>query len=108
MSSEETEEVVLGDGESEDTVTESFYLNFTGKLMLAAIGSWLAGKLTNIKLRGSKREVKVVADAMVASRKFQDELKKPGATVKSVIDKLGVKHMTEREFERVFKVKWPL
>lgn len=95
-----------GDGVVEEL--NELHLNLVGKMMLTAIGAWMAGKATNLKFRGSKREVEAVANALQASKKFQDELRKPGASVANVMDKLGVKHMTAREFERMFGVKWPL
>lgn len=84
------------------------HFNLLGKLTLAALGAWLVGKATNLKLRGNKQQVNAVANALLASRKFQDELKRPGASLESVMQKLRVKNMNAREFERTFGVKWPL
>jgi len=89
-------------------LNEEGYLNFSGKLFLTALGSWLVGKAVNTKLRGSRDEISAVTNALLASRKFQDELRKPGATIQSVIDKLHVKQMSAAEFERVMGVQWPL
>ena len=72
------------------------HLNLAGKLFFAACGAWLLGKATNMKLRGTKDEIDAVANAMISSRRFQDELNRPGATVQSVIDKLGLKHASAR------------
>ncbi len=83
-------------------------LNILGKIALGAIGSWLVGKATNIKLRGTKEQIDSVAKALISSKKFQDELNSPGATVQSVMEKLKVKNMSAREFERMFNVPWPL
>lgn len=83
-------------------------LNLAGKLMVAAMGSWLLGKMTNIKLKGSPAEIRAVTNALLSSKRFQDELKKPGATVQSVADKLGLKSMSASQFERTFGVRWPL
>jgi len=83
-------------------------LNFLGKIFLASVGAWLFGKLTNVKVRGTKEQVDAVANAMLASRKFQDELNRPGASVESVIQKLDLKNASAREFEARLGVKWPL
>ena len=68
----------------------------------------MLGKIVNTKLRGNQSEVTAISNALLASRKFQDELRRPGASVQSVIEKLQVKNMSAAEFERVFGVRWPL
>ena len=83
-------------------------MNLLGKLFVTAVGAWLVGKATNIKVRGSQDEVQVVANAMLASKRFQDELRAPGASIESVMEKLGLKHATAREFERILGVPFPL
>lgn len=84
------------------------HLNLAGKILLASIGAWLIGRATNVKIRGTEDQVNAVMQAMVASRAFQDELSKPGATIDSVMSKLNVKNMTVAEFEKLFHLKWPL
>ena len=83
-------------------------LNLLGKIFFASCAAWLVGKSTNLKVRGSQQEINAVAQAMLASRRFQEELKKPGATVNSVMDKLNLKHASAREFERILGVPFPL
>lgn len=83
-------------------------LNLLGKIFFGTLAAWLAGKVVNTKLRGNRDEVEAVSNALSASRRFQDELHRPGATVDSVIQKLGIKHMSASEFERVLGVPWPL
>lgn len=82
--------------------------NVTGRLILASISSWLVDKPVNTKIRGSQREVKAVANALIASKIFQEELRRPGVTVESVSQKLRLKHDAVSEFEKVFGVRWPL
>jgi hypothetical protein len=84
------------------------HLNMLGKIFFASVGAWLLGKLTNLKVRGTPEEVNAVANAMMSSRRFQDELQRPGASVESVVQKLGLKHASAREFERILGVPWPL
>lgn len=83
-------------------------VNLLGKVFFATLGAWLVGKFVNTKLRGSRDEIEAVGNALAASRRFQDELNRPGATVDSVVQKLGIKHMSASEFERVLGVPWPL
>jgi hypothetical protein len=92
----------------DETLAEGGYLNLTGKIMLASLGAWMLGKIVNTKLRGNQSEVTAIANALLASRRFQDELRRPGASVQSVIEKLQVKNMSAVEFERVLGVRWPL
>jgi hypothetical protein len=92
----------------DETLAEGGYLNLTGKIMLASLGAWMLGKVVNTKIRGSQSEVSAITNALLASRRFQDELRRPGASVQSVIEKLQVKNMTAVEFERVLGVRWPL
>lgn len=84
------------------------HVNLLGKLFFATVGAWLVGKTTNVLLRGTQTEVQAVTNAMLASRRFQDELKRPGATIQSVMDKLNLKHASAQEFERTLGVPWPL
>lgn len=76
--------------------------------MLAAIGAWLVGRATNLKIRGTEEEISAVSQAMMASKRFQEELQRPGATVESVMQYLGLKHASAREFERILGISWPL
>lgn len=83
-------------------------MNLLQKIFLTAISAWAVGKDTSTKFRGKKEEIEAIYNAMKATRLFQEELKRPGATVQSVMDKLDIKHMAEAEFERIFAVKWPV
>jgi|SRR5579871_2488168 len=83
-------------------------LNLLGKIFFVTAAAWLVGKAVNMKIRGTPDEVQAVANAMMASRRFQDELNHPGASVESVMQKLNLKHASAREFERILGVPWPL
>lgn len=84
------------------------HVNLLGKIFLASVAAWIVGRVTNIKLRGSKSEIDAVADALLSSRRFQDEMAQPGATVQTVMQKLGMKQFSAREFERVLGVPFPM
>ena len=98
----------MEDNDKTSSLTEGGYLNLTGKLFIVSLGAWLVGKYTNMKIRGSRDEMSAVANALLASKRFQEELRKPGATVQSVIDKLHIKQMSAAEFERTLGIPWPL
>jgi hypothetical protein len=93
--------------QKKDALNE-LHVGLLGKLFFAAVGAWLVGRATNTLLRGTPDEIQAVANAMVTSKRFQDELKRPGATVQSVMDRLNLKHATAKEFERALGVPWPL
>jgi hypothetical protein len=97
----------MDSNEKSDKLIEA-RLNFAGKMMVAAMGAWMVNKVVNTKIRGSSDEVTVIANALMSSKKFQEELQKPGATVASVMEKLRVKQMSAAEFERVLGIRWPL
>lgn len=96
----------LDKGDSKKLQTEG--LNFIGKLFFASVAAWLVGRVTGLKIKGSEEQVIAVKNAMMSSKRFQDELSYPGATVDSVMNKLNLKHASAVEFERVLGVRWPL
>lgn len=85
-----------------------FRVNTMGKVFFAALGAWLVGRLSGIKIRGTQEEINAIANAMMASKRFQDELNRDGATVDSVVQKLGLKNASIKEFERILQIRWPL
>jgi len=93
---------------SEPIPLNELKLNLMGKIFFAAAAAWLVGRATNLKIRGTSEEIAAVTNAMLASRRFQEELSYGGATVESVMQKLGLKHASAREFERILNVPFPL
>jgi len=85
-----------------------FKLSTIGKLFLAGSAAWILGRASHLRIKGTPAEIDALANALKASKVFRDELKKPGATVDSVMDKLGLKHARGKEFERITKIPWPL
>jgi len=83
-------------------------LNLLGKVFFVAAAAWIVGKACNLKIRGTNEEVQAVQNALMSSRRFQDELNRPGASVDSVMEHLGLKHASAKEFERILGVPWPL
>lgn len=99
---------MANDKNSEVQLVNELKLNLLGKVFFVAVAGWLVGKATNLKLRGSQAEVQAVANAMMASRRFQEELSRSGNDIDSVMDRLGLKHATAQEFERILGIPWPL
>jgi hypothetical protein len=89
-------------------LTEGLQLTTFGKIFLSLAGAWTLGRIVNAKIRGSKSQVEAIANAMASSRKYQEELKKPGATPEAVLQKLGVKNLCSQNFQKIFGVPWPL
>jgi hypothetical protein len=100
--------IVIAMAHDETGPLNELKLNLLGKIFFASVAAWLVGKAVNLKIRGTPDEVQAVSNAMMASRRFQEELEYSGATVESVMQKLGLKHASAREFERILGVPWPL
>jgi hypothetical protein len=83
-------------------------LSFTSKLILFTIGAWLAGKFIKLKLRGSQDQATALGRALLSSKRFQEELKKPGASIDSIMNRLNAKNMDAQKFERTFGIRWPV
>lgn len=84
------------------------HVNLFGKLFFATIAAGLVGQIVSTKIRGSRDQIDTISNAIIASKAFQDELKRPGATAESVIEKLKIKQMSAQDFERKFGIDWPL
>lgn len=96
------------DGRTGGTPLNELHINLLGKVLFATLGAALVGKVVQTKLRGSPDQLQAVADALLASRAFQDELRRPGATVDSVVEKMNIKNMTAAQFRATFGIPWPL
>lgn len=80
-----------------------------GKLFFASLVSWIMnGTKFNWNVKGEPEKIEIMAKAVIASKQFQDELKRPGATVESVIEKLNQKNAAALEFETQTGMKWLL
>lgn len=86
-------------------------LSTTGKIFFAAMAAYLAGKNSSgafLKVRGTPEELRAIADALAASKAFQDEINNPSATIDSVINKLNTKNATAEKFLQLTNKMWPL
>lgn len=84
-----------------------FKLNLPGKFFMGAAAAWCVHKAHQNRIKGPE-DVQKIADALRRSKRFNDELSRPGATVDSVMQKLGLLHARGAEFERITGVPWPL
>lgn len=83
-------------------------LTQTGKLFFASLLGWINGKKLNIKLKGNPDKVQALADAVIASKKFQEALKDPNATVQQVLDCMAEKKEKAKEFTMKCGIEFPL
>jgi len=83
-------------------------LSTTGKLFFAGLAGWVLGESAGLKIRASSEQADALTSALLESRRFMEELDKPGATVESVIERLRLKNASAVEFERITGVRWPL
>lgn len=86
----------------------NYKLSATGKLFFASLVAYLAGAKSIVKLKATPEQVKAITDAVVASKEFQDEIKREGATIESVIEKMRLKNLTAADFKAKTGRPWPL
>ena len=92
-----------------DVILNELKFGLMGKILFASIAAWLVGKVIgNIKIKGTQEQIDAVHNAMMSSKRFQDEISRQGSTMDSVTAKLGLKHASASEFQRILGVPWPL
>ena len=88
---------------------DNYKMTTLGKLFFASVlTSMASGQKSPFKVTGDPKKMEVLAKAVQSAKKFQDELKRPGATVDSVIRQLDMKNMDAKAFENLFGVRFPL
>ena len=92
----------------EKTIKENNQYDLFDKIFLKAVSGLVVGKKVNVQFQGTRRELEVVSEAIDATRKFQNELNRPGASLDSILHRLGKKHVAASEFEKVLGISWPL
>ena len=87
----------------------NYKMTTLGKLFFASLLTSMAtGQKSPFKVTGDPHKIDILSKAVQSSKRFQDELKRPGATVDSVIRQMDIKNMDAKTFERTFGVKWPI
>lgn len=103
------------------TTLQETNLSWAGKIFFAGLAFYLAGagmqkfsttttpipKLP-FRIRGTPAQIEAIISMILASKTFQQELNRPGATVQSVIKKLNLQNMTKEKFKQITGKKWPL
>ena len=100
----------------ESKVNDKMFLNewslsWAGKLFFASAAAYIAGKVINnmpLKIKGTKEQLTAISNAVVASRAFQDELKKPGASIESVVRQMNLRNITRERFRAIVGRDFPL
>lgn len=100
-------------GNNKQQPLEEMNLTWAGKLFFASVAAYIASDVAQamklpIKLRGKPEQIQAVVDAITASKDFQKEIKKPGARVEDVVQKLNLKNMNKQQFEKLTGKSWPL
>lgn len=85
-----------------------FKVSKLGKLFAIGGAAWLVGRTISLKREGERRDVEALKKALMSSERFMRELREPGATVDSVMEKLKLKGASPAEFQRITGVPWPL
>lgn len=86
----------------------NYKLSATGKLFFASLVAFLAGAKSVVKLKATPEQIKAISDAVVASKEFQAEVAREGATIESVIEKMRIKNLTAADFKKITGKPWPL
>lgn len=91
------------------TPFKNYKMTTLGKLFFSSlVVSMMTGQKSPFKISGDKKKIDVLVRAVQSSKRFQDEVKRPGATVDSVIRAMDLKNVDAKNFEQVFGVPWPL
>jgi len=103
-------------------------LSWSGKLLFASIAARLAAagmrKLASgmseqteedekpdsfpFKLQGTPEQIAAMTEVIKASKEYQEELKREGATVETVMQKLNAQNLAKKAFEEKTGKAWPL
>jgi hypothetical protein len=87
----------------------AYKLSAIGKLFFASlIVTLTTGKSSPFRVSGRNEDIQILARAIQSSKRFQDEIRKPGATIDSVIKSMDLKNVDARNFQSRFGVHWPL
>jgi len=90
-------------------VSGVYKLSSVGKLFFASlIVTLTTGKSSPFRISGRQEDIQILARAIQSSKRFQDEIHKPGATIDSVIRTMDLKNVDARNFQSRFGVPWPL
>lgn len=73
------------------------------------IAMWLCeNKVVELDLNGTPDQMLVIKEAIMASKRFQDELSNPAANLETITERLRSKHSAANRFQETFGLQWPL
>ena len=94
--------------DNNEGLSEKFQMSTIGKVFLAGVAGWLIGNKVQMKIKGTQNEMKQFAAALIASKKFQNELSKSDASAETVMQKLEAKNIATQEFKDSTGLEWPM
>jgi hypothetical protein len=113
---------------------KEYRLSWAGKLFFAGVAAKLLGKVIQrksgglseqdlnpeinssedpsslfpFKLQGTPEQLQAVMEVIKATKDFQDEVNREGATVETVMQKLNIQNLAKKAFEERTGKPWPL
>jgi hypothetical protein len=91
------------------TALSDYKMTTLGKLIFASLLVTMStGKKSPFKLSGDQKKIDILARVVQSSKNFQEEIKRPGATVDSVIRAMDMKNIDAKNFKSEFGADWPL
>ena len=88
---------------------QNYKMTTMGKLFFASLLTSMAtGQKSPFKVTGDPHKIEILAKAVQSSKRFQEEIKRPGASVDSVMRALDAKHIDARNFKSIFGADFPL
>jgi hypothetical protein len=80
-----------------------------GKLFFTSLIGWVnSDHKLNWKLKGDPEKMNAFAKIILAVKRFQEETKKPDATIDSIMQKLDEKNQAALDFKNICGFDWPL
>lgn len=84
-------------------------LSTLGKIFFASfLNSMNTGKKSPFRISGDRDKIAVLMKVSQCTKDFHDEIKKPEATIDSVIRAMDLKNIEAKNFYNTFKFPWPL
>jgi len=90
-------------------VDQQTEMNPISKMFFGNVLAWMTkGAPLHWKLRGKPQEIEAFIKVLKTSKRFQEELVNPGATIDSVMEALNQKNLARTEFKTTTGKDWPL
>jgi hypothetical protein len=83
-------------------------MNLHEKLLALTVSSWIIGERTNVKIVGTKEQMKCLGETILKTKAVIHEMNNPDATVESLMKVLEEKSEAAKKFEKHFNIAWPI